>query len=105
MRERSSQATRARAQAAALGLPAFPTTTIGSFPQTSEVRKARAAANRGELEGAAYDAFLPDETERQNRWQDRVGLDMLVHGAFERKIGNTSRKERYCLEFNHSVVS
>src|SRR3546814_3830869 len=80
MRERSSQATRARAQAAALGLPAFPTTTIGSFPQTSEVRQARAAFNRGELEGAAYDAFLREETERAIRWQERVGLALLVHG-------------------------
>src|SRR3546814_13236978 len=79
-----SQATRARSQAAALGLPAFPTTTIGSFPQTSEVRKARAAFNRGELEGAAYDAFLREETERAIRWQERVGLDMLGHGEFER---------------------
>ncbi|RIA45732.1 methionine synthase (B12-independent) [Hephaestia caeni] len=84
MRERGSRAARDRAQAAALGLPAFPTTTIGSFPQTSEVRKARAAFNRGELEGAAYDAFLREETERAIRWQERVGLDMLVHGEFER---------------------
>src|SRR3546814_3340618 len=103
MRERSSQATRARAQAAALGLPAFPTTTIGSFPQTSEVRKARAAFNRGELEGAAYDAFLREETERAIRWQERVGLDMLVHGEFERNdmvqyFGEQLRSEEHTSE-------
>ncbi|HVI99680.1 MAG TPA: 5-methyltetrahydropteroyltriglutamate--homocysteine S-methyltransferase [Sphingomonas sp.] len=84
MRERGSRATRDRAQAEALGLPAFPTTTIGSFPQTGEVRQARAAHNRGALDAGAYEAFLREETERAIRWQEAVGLDMLVHGEFER---------------------
>ncbi|ATY30719.1 5-methyltetrahydropteroyltriglutamate--homocysteine S-methyltransferase [Sphingomonas psychrotolerans] len=77
-------AVRGAAQAAVLGMPAFPTTTIGSFPQTSEVRNARARFNRGELDAAAYDTFLREETERTIRWQEEVGLDMLVHGEFER---------------------
>lgn len=81
---RSGHAERARAQAAILGLPAFPTTTIGSFPQTAAVRHARAEHNRGNLDAAAYARFLRAETERCVRWQEEVGLDMLVHGEFER---------------------
>ena len=84
MRRRTPYADRVATQAGALGLPPFPTTTIGSFPQTSEVRKARAAHNRGELDEAAYNAFLRAETERAIRWQEEIGLDMLVHGEFER---------------------
>jgi 5-methyltetrahydropteroyltriglutamate--homocysteine methyltransferase len=85
MRERNSAyPDRARAQAEALALPAFPTTTIGSFPQTAEVRHARAEYNRGQLDEAAYRQFLREETERAIRWQEEVGLDMLVHGEFER---------------------
>jgi len=85
MRERpAGHAERIRAQAEVLALPLFPTTTIGSFPQTAEVRHARAEHNRGALDGAAYDAFLREETERAIRWQEGVGLDMLVHGEFER---------------------
>ncbi|MCS6986236.1 MAG: 5-methyltetrahydropteroyltriglutamate--homocysteine S-methyltransferase [Sphingomonadaceae bacterium] len=71
-------------QRAALGLPDFPTTTIGSFPQTAEVRRARAAHARGALSDAEYEAFLKAETERAIRWQEEVGLDVLVHGEFER---------------------
>ncbi|MET0247747.1 MAG: 5-methyltetrahydropteroyltriglutamate--homocysteine S-methyltransferase [Sphingomonas sp.] len=77
-------AARAAAQAVVLDLPDFPTTTIGSFPQTEAVRGARARFNRGELDAAGYDAFLRDETARAIRWQEEVGLDMLVHGEFER---------------------
>lgn len=85
MRQRDSDhPTRIAAQAAVLALPAFPTTTIGSFPQTAEVRHARAAHNRGTLDDAAYQQFLREETERAVRWQEEVGLDMLVHGEFER---------------------
>jgi 5-methyltetrahydropteroyltriglutamate--homocysteine methyltransferase len=67
-----------------LALPAFPTTTIGSFPQTAEVRKARAAHARGATTDADYDAFLRRETEGAIRWQEETGLDVLVHGEFER---------------------
>lgn len=77
-------ATRAKAQRARFNLPAFPTTTIGSFPQTSEVRKARAAHARGAIDDAAYQAFLREETTRTIRWQEKIGLDVLVHGEFER---------------------
>ncbi len=66
------------------GLPAFPTTTIGSFPQTEEVRRARAAFTKGELDQAAYDGFLRQATETAVRWQEEIGIDVLVHGEFER---------------------
>ena len=75
---------RRRLQRDRLSLPAFPTTTIGSFPQTDEVRKARAAHVKGTLSDADYNAFLQKETEAAVRWQEEIGLDVLVHGEFER---------------------
>ena len=85
MRERrAGHAERVKTQSEVLNLPLFPTTTIGSFPQTGAVRKARAEYNRGALDGKSYDAFLHQETERAIRWQEEAGLDMLVHGEFER---------------------
>jgi 5-methyltetrahydropteroyltriglutamate--homocysteine methyltransferase len=81
---RSPFETRRAKQRAAFALPAFPTTTIGSFPQTEEVRKARAAHKRGELADAAYAEFLRKETEKAVRIQEEIGLDVLVHGEFER---------------------
>ena len=85
MRERrAGHAERVKTQGEVLSLPLFPTTTIGSFPQTGAVRKARAEYNRSVLDGKSYDAFLRQETERAIRWQEEVGLDMLVHGEFER---------------------
>lgn len=77
-------AARADVQRKRLGLPPYPTTTIGSFPQTSEVRKARAAHGKGELSDDAYDVFLRQETAKTIRWQEEIGLDVLVHGEFER---------------------
>ncbi|ESQ79620.1 hypothetical protein AEYBE204_07195 [Asticcacaulis sp. YBE204] len=77
-------AARAALQRQAFALPAFPTTTIGSFPQTSEVRKARSDHGKGTIDDAQYERFLKDETERAIRWQEEIGLDVLVHGEFER---------------------
>ncbi|MBX7482649.1 5-methyltetrahydropteroyltriglutamate--homocysteine S-methyltransferase [Qipengyuania qiaonensis] len=77
-------AERAALQRDRLRLPALPTTTIGSFPQTSEVRKARAAHSRGDLDDTAYRDFLRQETELAIRWQEEIGIDVLVHGEFER---------------------
>ena len=77
-------AARKPAQHARLKLPSFPTTTIGSFPQTPEVRKARAAHIRGEIDDATYDRFLRAETAETVAWQETIGLDVLVHGEFER---------------------
>jgi 5-methyltetrahydropteroyltriglutamate--homocysteine methyltransferase len=81
---RSPYAARRQEQAAALSLPALPTTTIGSFPQTAEVRKMRAAFRTGRIDAQAYEKFLEEETERCIRFQESVGLDVLVHGEFER---------------------
>ena len=77
-------ADRAKLQRERFGLPSFPTTTIGSFPQTAEVRKARSAHAKGALSDADYETFLREETARTIRWQEDIGLDVLVHGEFER---------------------
>ncbi len=71
-------------QAARLRLPSFPTTTIGSFPQTAEVRKSRARHAKGEMSFVDYEAFLKSETAKAISWQEEIGLDVLVHGEFER---------------------
>ncbi len=71
-------------QTEALRLPLFPTTTIGSFPQTAEVRQWRARFKKGELTAAEYEVLLERETERAIAWQEEIGLDVLVHGEFER---------------------
>ena len=81
---RSPYNERAKAQREALGLPLFPTTTIGSFPQTAEVRKHRAAHKRGDETTAEYEAFLREAIENCIRQQEAIGLDVLVHGEFER---------------------
>ncbi|SEK60648.1 5-methyltetrahydropteroyltriglutamate--homocysteine S-methyltransferase [Parapedobacter koreensis] len=67
-----------------LGLPDFPTTTIGSFPQTGEVRSWRARLKKGELSGAEYDTLIKQEIEKTIRWQEQTGIDVPVHGEFER---------------------
>ncbi len=84
LRRRSPFATRIAEQARRLGLPLLPTTTIGSFPQTGDVRGQRAAWRAGKISGAAYEAFLREETARCVARQEALGLDMLVHGEFER---------------------
>jgi len=75
---------RARKQAARLNLPAYPTTTIGSFPQTAEIRLARSQFKAGELDEASYKAAMKAEIERCVREQEALGLDVLVHGEAER---------------------
>jgi 5-methyltetrahydropteroyltriglutamate--homocysteine methyltransferase len=83
-RRASGFAQRSRLQEGKLRLPLFPTTTIGSFPQTPEVRRSRAAFAKGAIGAGDYDAFLKQETEAAIRWQEEIGLDVLVHGEFER---------------------
>ena len=85
MRRRASVFTdRVGVQHERFNLPAFPTTTIGSFPQTAEVRKARAAHASGALTDEVYKVYLQDQTARAVEWQETIGLDVLVHGEFER---------------------
>jgi 5-methyltetrahydropteroyltriglutamate--homocysteine methyltransferase len=69
---------------AVLGLPELPTTTIGSFPQTAEIRRARARLLKGELSDAEYRELMRQEIERVIRLQEELGLDVLVHGEPER---------------------
>jgi 5-methyltetrahydropteroyltriglutamate--homocysteine methyltransferase len=80
----SAYALRAAKQAAILNLPAFPTTTIGSFPQTSEIRHARSQFKAGELDQAGYQAAMQREIIRAVHEQEALGLDVLVHGEAER---------------------
>lgn len=75
---------RRKLQQKALNLPLFPTTTIGSFPQTAEVRSWRAKFKKGELTQAEYDRLLEKETEESIRFQEEAQIDVLVHGEFER---------------------
>lgn len=75
---------RAPKQSALLKLPAFPTTTIGSFPQTAEIRHARSRFRLGELDSAAYADLMRDEIARCVREQEALGLDVFVHGEAER---------------------
>lgn len=84
LRRASPFATRIAAQHRRLALPILPTTTIGSFPQTGDVRGARAAWRSGKLSDVDYNAFLRTETARCIAKQEELGLDMLVHGEFER---------------------
>src|SRR5699024_10534970 len=65
-------------------LPKYPTTSIGSFPQTAEIRKLRAAHRRGDLDADSYRQALRKEIEKTIRTQEELGLDVLVHGEFER---------------------
>ena len=75
---------RAEKQSAILNLPAFPTTTIGSFPQTSDIRHARSQYKAGELDQAGYKAAMEREITRAVKEQEALGLDVLVHGEAER---------------------
>jgi 5-methyltetrahydropteroyltriglutamate--homocysteine methyltransferase len=67
-----------------LNLPLFATTTIGSFPQTAEVRSWRAQLKKGAITQAQYDLHIAEETEKAVKWQEDIDLDVLVHGEFER---------------------
>ncbi|WP_042473603.1 5-methyltetrahydropteroyltriglutamate--homocysteine S-methyltransferase [Bacillus ndiopicus] len=71
-------------QQEALQLPLFPTTTIGSFPQSDEVKQKRNAWRKGNLTNAEYSAFLEKETARWITIQEELDMDVLVHGEFER---------------------
>lgn len=83
-RTREPYLEREAAQAQRLHLPPLPTTTIGSFPQTTEIRRARAANARGELTDADYEARMREEIASVVSLQEELGLDVLVHGEAER---------------------
>lgn len=75
---------RQKRQKEVLGLPIFPTTTIGSFPQTKDVKANRSAYRRGEKTKEEYVAFNREKISECIRWQEEIGLDVLVHGEYER---------------------
>ena len=77
-------AERAKVQKNIFALPKYPTTTIGSFPQTTDVRQARAKFKRGELDEQSYEKFLEEKTIDTIRKQEQIGIDVIVHGEFER---------------------
>jgi 5-methyltetrahydropteroyltriglutamate--homocysteine methyltransferase len=77
-------AERAAAQRERVPLPSLPTTTIGSFPQTPEIRRARRELRAGELAPEAYDGFMRERIAEAVALQERLGLDVLVHGEAER---------------------
>ena len=75
---------RQKLQKKELGLPEFPTTTIGSFPQTKEVKANRSAYRQGKISEEEYKAFNKKKIAECVRWQEEIGLDVLVHGEYER---------------------
>jgi 5-methyltetrahydropteroyltriglutamate--homocysteine methyltransferase len=83
-RRRSPFAERREKQRAKLQLPAFPTTTIGSFPQTAELRQTRAKFRAGKITRDIYERFVRAEIARIVKLQEEIGLDVLVHGECER---------------------
>lgn len=84
MLRKSAFTVRSRCQQNVLNLPLLPTTTIGSYPQTAEVRQMRANYKKGAITDQDYRKFLEEETAKTIQWQDEIGLDVLVHGEFER---------------------
>jgi len=67
-----------------IDLPPYPTTTIGSFPQTTEVRAARRKLNDNQLSAEEYDRFIENQIDKTIKLQEELGIDVLVHGEFER---------------------
>lgn len=75
---------RQKLQKEVLGLPKLPTTTIGSFPQTKDVKANRAAFRKGEISEQVYKEFNQKKIAECVTWQEEIGLDVLVHGEYER---------------------
>ena len=81
---KSGYLARAKIQRSIFALPKYPTTTIGSFPQTTDIRQARAKFKRGELDEQSYEKFLEERTIETIKKQEEIGIDVIVHGEFER---------------------
>lgn len=84
LRRNNGFAMRQKIQHATYKLPLFPTTSIGSFPQTAEIRAARADFKRGAIAASAYEAAMKKEIEHVVRFQEKIDMDVLVHGEAER---------------------
>ena len=83
-KDRVRQSPFARRRSAQVDLPQYPTTTIGSFPQTNDVRAARRKLHDGQLTAEQYDRFIEEQITKTVALQEEIGLDVLVHGEFER---------------------
>jgi len=83
-RRKSAFSSRQQIQSERFKLPLLPSTTIGSFPQTSDIRQLRARLKKGIISDAEYDAAVEHATLEAIRLQEQIGLDVLVHGEFER---------------------
>lgn len=81
---KSSYADRALVQRSALNLPLFPTTTIGSFPQTPEIRGLRSRLKKSQISEQEYESQIKAQIAEHVKWQEKLGLDVLVHGEAER---------------------
>ena len=77
-------AEREKIQKKEFGLPLLPTTTIGSFPQTSDVRQTRSSYKKGNISEVEYEKFMKEKISECIALQESIGLDVLVHGEFER---------------------
>ncbi|MCX5232004.1 5-methyltetrahydropteroyltriglutamate--homocysteine S-methyltransferase [Streptomyces sp. NBC_00233] len=99
-------AVRTVAQRAQLGLPLLPTTTIGSFPQTSELRVARADLRAGRIDAAGYEERIKDEIREVLSFQEKAGIDVLVHGEPERNdmVQYFAEQLTGCLATEHGWV-
>ncbi|MGY3803902.1 5-methyltetrahydropteroyltriglutamate--homocysteine S-methyltransferase [Pigmentibacter ruber] len=84
LKRKSPHAIRSEIQKIKLRLPNYPTTTIGSFPQTEQVRKMRANWRNGSISNENYSQFMQREIQQCISKQDEIGLDVFVHGEFER---------------------
>ena len=84
LKRHSSFSKRFQLQHSVLGLQPFSTTTIGSFPQTTEVRTWRAKLKKGEITQEKYESLIKEEITRVIKWQQKIGMDVLVHGEAER---------------------
>jgi len=84
LKRKSEYSVRKEAQVAKSNLPLFPTTTIGSFPQTKEIRQARNKRDKGEITDEEYERFIEKEIEEMIKIQEEIGLDVFVHGEPER---------------------
>lgn len=82
--ERSSEFSARKIKQQTLNLPQYATTTIGSFPQTTEVRSWRAKFKNGTFSEEEYNTLIAEETAKAVKWQEEIDLDVLVHGEFER---------------------
>lgn len=84
LNRKSNFSTRSKLQQNHLNLPLLPTTTIGSFPQTKEVRENRANFKSNKINQDQYNSFIKQQIANSVAWQEQIGLDVLVHGEFER---------------------